>query len=104
MILQTARELELWHRFWTLKDEEDTNLDFVSVLAKTEFYKAIKKAIMVCLALSCTTASTKRTFSTLRRVKTWLKSTMAHEGLSGLCLISLHRKLVSNDQNFKERL
>ena len=42
------------------------------------------------------TATIERTFSTLRRVKIWLRSTMNEEILNGLCLLSVHRKLVNS--------
>jgi len=34
-----------------------------------------------------TTASSERTFSMLRRLKTWLRSTMAEDTLTGLALM-----------------
>ncbi|CAH1115612.1 unnamed protein product [Psylliodes chrysocephalus] len=76
----------------------------MSVIAKTYFFPAINKAMIICLLLLCTTASIERTFSTFKRVKTWLRSRMAQERLSGLCMMSLHRKLVSNDQNFERKV
>lgn len=40
------------------------------------------------------TCSIARTFNMLRRVKNWLRSTMCENRLSGLCMLSLHRKKV----------
>ena len=35
------------------------------------------------------TATIERTFSTLRHVKTWLRSTISEERLNGLCMLSV---------------
>jgi len=36
-------------------------------------------------------ASTERSFSTLKRLKTWLRNTMCESRLTGLALMHLHR-------------
>ena len=41
----------------------------------------------------------RATFSTLRRVKTWLRSTMGEERLSGLCMLSVHREKVNLEKD-----
>jgi hypothetical protein len=55
----------------------------------------------------------KRSFSTLRRLKTWLRSMMTENKLSALCLINVYHKLDILDQihniidiftNFKNKL
>jgi hypothetical protein len=54
----------------------------------------------------------KRSFSTLRRLKTWLRSRMTEDRLSALCLIIVYHKVGILDQidhtidifaNFKNR-
>ncbi|KYQ53435.1 hypothetical protein ALC60_00008, partial [Trachymyrmex zeteki] len=51
-------------------------------------------------SLPVTTAIIERFFSTLRRVKTWLRSTMSESRLSGLCMLNIHRQKIANDENF----
>ena len=61
--------------------------------------------LLKSLALPVTTASIERTFSTLRRVKTWLRSTMCESRLSGLCMLSVHReKILDNEEQFIARV
>jgi len=43
-----------------------------------------------------TTCTIERSFSTLRRVKTWLRSTMTEQRLSGLCILSIHRQKIDD--------
>ena len=72
-------ELELWHH--TCKNK--TFADLVNAHAETEFYPKTKLAIEILLAMPCTTATVERSFSTLRRVKTWLRTTMIESRLNG---------------------
>ena len=48
------------------------------------------------MTMPYSTATIERTFSTHRRIKTWLRSTMSEERLNVNCMLSLHRKLVNN--------
>ncbi|KAJ8949879.1 hypothetical protein NQ318_010513 [Aromia moschata] len=95
-------ETELWFSLWKNKDlqkEELKALDLVDVLKETEqLFPHTRQALMICLAQPCTTATIERAFSTLRRVKTWLRSTMIQDRLNGLCMLSVHRKLVQHDK------
>ena len=45
-----------------------------------------------------TTCSLEGLFSTLHRVKTWLRSTMTDDRLSGLCMMSVHRDKISQEK------
>lgn len=94
-------EANVWYDFWSLKTQMPTNLPITSIIDKhTEFFPAIKKALLVALALPVTTCTIERSFSTLRRVKTWLRSTMSENRLCGLCMLSVHRKKVMEKSDF----
>jgi hypothetical protein len=49
--------------------------------------------IALTIALTC---SVERTFSTLRRVKTWIRNTIGDNRLNGLCMIAVHKKFFKN--------
>lgn len=99
-------EIELWFELWKGKkmNEEDLkNLDTVEVLEEANtFFPGIKTSLKILLALPCTTCTIERSFSTLRRVKTWTRSTMGEKlvisFITGLCLLSVHREMVNNDK------
>ncbi|KAL4718968.1 hypothetical protein ACJJTC_005154 [Scirpophaga incertulas] len=96
-------ETELWYKLWKDKgipNEELEKIDFTDTLkeAKT-FFPAIKKAILILLAQPCTTANIERSFSTLRRIKTWLRSTMSENRLNGLYMLSVHRKMLQEKKD-----
>jgi hypothetical protein len=47
------------------------------------------------LIMSVSLANAERSFSAVKRVKTYLRSTMAEQGLNNLCIISIERELSS---------
>lgn len=84
-----------WYEMWHNKTRDTSELTYSELLlqAKT-FFPAVAKAIEVALALPVTTCTVERSFSTMRRVKTWLRSTMTNDRLDGLCMMSVHRERV----------
>ncbi|VVC99310.1 unnamed protein product, partial [Leptidea sinapis] len=69
-----------------------------------DFFPSVAEAIKIGLNLPVTTCTVERSFSTLRRVKTWNRSTSGDERLSGLCLFSVHHGKITKDNkdNFIE--
>ena len=49
----------------------------------------------LCLTLPLSSACAERSFSAMKRVKTYLRTTMCHDRLSSLCLLSIERTLSS---------
>ena len=91
-------ECHMWINMWKNKATVSNDIDFFKILDKDcQFFPAISKALRIFLSLPPTTCSIERSFSTLRRVKTWLRSTMTESRLSGLCLLSVHRQKVNGD-------
>jgi len=58
------------------------------------FFPSIIIALKI-LSLPVTSCTAERSFSSLRRVKTWLRSTTGENRLNGLCTLSVHRKRVN---------
>lgn len=92
------QEVERWKIKWfealSSSVESDTN-EIQMVLQSTceHFYPNISKVLRVFLTLPVSTATAERSFSCLRRLKTWLRSTMTESRLSGLALLHLHRNI-----------
>nr|XP_034992903.1 52 kDa repressor of the inhibitor of the protein kinase-like [Zootoca vivipara] len=99
-----AAELKLWYNLWKEKDLAADTLQDIEVAALLEeaniFFPATRHALLILSAFPSTTATVERSFSTLRRVKTWLRSTMGEERLTGLCLMSVHRKFFKENQDW----
>ena len=81
---------------WKNKDLTGDKLNDNEVAALLEeaniFFPATRRELIILSAYLSTTATVERSFNTLRRVKTWLRSTMGEDRLTGLCMISVHRK------------
>ena len=61
------------------------NLDLRDIIKDTEtFFPTVKHALQISMAQPCTTCTIERSFSTLRRVKTWLRSTTGENRLNGM--------------------
>lgn len=58
-----------------------------------QMYPNIFKILKVCATIPVTTASAERSFSSLKRIKTYLKNTMAENRLNGLTSLSIHREM-----------
>lgn len=80
-------EIELWQNEWFSKGfntEQLKDVELSEVLeVAIDMYPAITKALYISLSQPCTTCTIKTSFSTLRRVKTWLRSTMGGNRLNG---------------------
>ncbi|XP_060133298.1 52 kDa repressor of the inhibitor of the protein kinase-like [Zootoca vivipara] len=101
-----SAELGLWYDLWKKKDLAADTLKDIEVAALLEeanrFYPTTRHALLILSAFPSTTATVERSFSTLRRVKTWLRSTMGQDRLTGLCLMSVHRKFFKENQDWIE--
>lgn len=88
-------EIEMWFQKWSLTDIKDRPTSAIESLAKCDasIYPNVKKLLKILSTLPISTATPERTFSTLRRLKTYLRSTMTNSRLSGLALLNIHREL-----------
>ncbi|KAL2091249.1 hypothetical protein ACEWY4_013512 [Coilia grayii] len=57
-------------------------------------FTEVEKLIQLCLCLPISVASSERSFSTLRRQKTWLRSTMTQKRLTHLSLMNVHKDIM----------
>lgn len=94
-------EFELWKLYWSKKDESDRPTCAIESLGECneEFYPNIFILLNIFSTLPVTTCSAERTFSTLRRLKTYLRNSCGQDRLSGLALMSTHRnRNISTDK------
>jgi len=89
----------LWYNLWADKQMAKKDLKVLDLLtvrrdAQT-FFPTIDLALQIAMSLPCTTSTVERSFSTLRRVKTWTRATMVEERLSGLVMLSVHRRMIA---------
>ena len=85
-------ELLRWKRKWCSTEDADLPTSAVQTLAACdrEFFPNIHTLIRILCTLPITSAECERSFSTLRRLKTYLRSTMSSERESGLALMNIN--------------
>ena len=71
-------------------------LDLMDLVRDIELYLAVRQAFITLLTLPAATCTVERSFSTLRRVKTRLRTTMSDDQLSGVCSMSVHRSRINS--------
>ncbi|XP_050510364.1 uncharacterized protein LOC126887071 [Diabrotica virgifera virgifera] len=100
----------LWFDLWKNTEIDAKALEKLNLIEVLEhehacFLPSVAKAIQIALCLPPTTCTIERSFSTLKRVKTWIRNTMSNNRLSGLCLLSVHRrKIKENKENFMQKV
>ena len=59
------------------------------------------KLLRIFLTIPVTTATAERIFSTLRRLKNYLRSTMGQQRLNNMMLLHIHKDLIDDINNIK---
>ena len=85
-------ELFRWRRKWLNADQDHLPRSAAQALEECnhEFFPSVRKLLRILCTLSITSAECERSFSTLRRLKTYLRATMTSERESGLALMNIH--------------
>lgn len=81
--------------FWQLHMDKEENIGLLSALdilskCNEQIYPCIHFFIKVLVTLPISIATAERTFSCLRLLKSWLRSSMGQERLTGLALMHIH--------------
>ena len=83
-------EVERWKIRWALVDEKPERLLNTLHATNRDLYPAIYTIISILLTMSVSSATSDRSFSAMRRVKSYLRSTIGDERLSNLLLMHIH--------------
>lgn len=79
-------------------DEASQVLDFCD----KSIFTTIKYLLKVVTTLPVTTASVESSFSTMKRIKTYLRSSTGNERLSALAVLSIHGNLIIDPSKILE--
>lgn len=91
-------EIQLWKEKWS-RSLKNTNIPLPNSVEHAlqncdeDLYPAVNSLLTILLTLPVSVASAERSFSSLRRMKTWLRSQMGQERLTGLALLHAHRDI-----------
>ncbi|CAI6344474.1 unnamed protein product [Macrosiphum euphorbiae] len=79
-------------------------MKLIDILDYATYYPAVCQAIQIAITLPVTSCSVERSFSTLRRLKTWIRNRMGNERLSSLGLINIHRQRYDHKQFLNQQI
>ena len=69
-----------------------------------ETFSETVSLLNILITTPMTTAEAERCFSTLKRIKTFLRNSMGQERLNALAILSMERELVLNMRDFNEKV
>lgn len=70
----------------------------------TECFGEVIKLLEILITIPMTSSKAERCFSTLKRIKTFLRSTMEKERLSALAMLSIEKRIIRDMVDFNERV
>ncbi|KAF0707451.1 zinc finger MYM-type protein 1-like [Aphis craccivora] len=86
-------EFELWQMKWETETVIPTNSLDTLLNFPEEIFPNIYTMLKIFSILPVTTASVERSFSTLKRIKTYLRNSTSENRLNGLALLNIHRDI-----------
>ncbi|XP_050431119.1 52 kDa repressor of the inhibitor of the protein kinase-like [Adelges cooleyi] len=92
-------EYEIWQAKWKNIEENLRPATAIEALRACDrlMYPNIFELLKILAIIPVSTATAERSFSTLRRLKTYLRNTTSESRLVGLALLSIHRDIDVND-------
>jgi hypothetical protein len=84
------QEVHRWKTLTSIK-EIGSKCTIEQAITHMQFYPNIRQLLLLLLALPVGSCSCERSFSALRRLKTWNRSTMTESRLCGLTMLHIHR-------------
>ncbi|XP_057316227.1 52 kDa repressor of the inhibitor of the protein kinase-like [Hydractinia symbiolongicarpus] len=97
-------ELELWEIYWKSYEGPIPN-NISSTLKSVNFtgFENVKVALRILATLPVTSCECERTFSAMKRLKTFTRTTMDSDRLNGLALMHVHQNIIPNISDFIEK-
>lgn len=91
----TVEQELIWWRYKFQSSTEPLPSTALDTLQTTSmvFFPNIECMLRIFLTIPVTTCAFERSFSAMRRLKTWLRASMSDERLSGLALMHVHWKV-----------
>ena len=97
-------ELDTWDEYWkTFKGNIPENISDTLKAASFGALPNIFVALRILATLPVTSCECERSFSALRRLKDYTRSTMTSERLNGLALMYVHREIVPDIEKVIDR-
>lgn len=66
--------------------------------------KETRKLLEIVITTPMTTSEVERCFSTINRIKTFLRNSMSEDRLTSLSMLSIEKKFISEIDNFNDKV
>ncbi|XP_022160281.1 52 kDa repressor of the inhibitor of the protein kinase-like [Myzus persicae] len=86
-------ELKIWQSKLNLTNQHPTIAIDALRLCNSSIFPNVHQLLKILCTLPVSTSTPERTFSCLKRLKTYLRNTMSETRLNGLTLLSIHREV-----------
>ncbi|GBN82139.1 hypothetical protein AVEN_232206-1 [Araneus ventricosus] len=98
-------EFMSWKEKWSQEKSENLPKTAISSLEKCDktFFPNIYILLKLLAVVPVSVASVERSFSSLRRLKTYLRNTTSESRLNGLALLSIHRDIKIRDEEVLDK-
>jgi hAT family C-terminal dimerisation region len=83
----------LWQQFWSNIDQKPKTAVETLGFFQNNLFPNIFILLQILAVLPTSTASAERSFSSLRRIKTYLRNTISQNRLNGLALMNIHQEI-----------
>ena len=98
-------EIVRWKERWApAEGEKPNNLEDTLSCTSEDLYPNVAAVLTILLTMPVSTATPERSFSTMRRVKTRVRSTVQTERLSSLALMHAYREMPIDPRESHQRL
>ena len=93
---EVKSEFLRWKQIWMDESDETrpkTVIEALHACVSFGTYPNFEILLKIFATLPITTASSERSFSSLKLIKTYLRSTMTNDRLNGLALLNIHKDI-----------
>ena len=97
-------EIDFWESYWKCCIG-DIPYEITSAMKAISFprFKNIQMALKLLTTMPVTSCSCERSFSAMRRLKNYTRSTMTNDRLNGLALMHIHRDIIPSIDDVLDR-
>lgn len=86
-------QLAMFHRKYSVQTVNDIAVTFKQMVPEVrELFSQVEVLLRLLLVCPASSTEAERSFSGLRRLKSWLRSTMTQQRLNGLCVCHIHQE------------
>jgi hypothetical protein len=83
---------------WAIEVQKPRSLSETLAELDSFLYSTIGRMLLILLTMPISTAASERSFNAMRRIKTYMRSTMKNERLSSFGILHIHRSKRANIQ------